>query len=108
MFAELSAEQIEKVSREISCFLEHSAPRVQYRRFLKVESSRDALAASLFASRPGVRLICVGSPTSSLAVTGAEDMRGIDVGDVRAPLLQASPPLVEERWQQLQAMEIGL
>jgi dTDP-4-amino-4,6-dideoxygalactose transaminase len=28
MFAELSTEQIEQVSREISCFLERSAPRV--------------------------------------------------------------------------------
>ena len=28
MFAELTAEQIEKIAREISCFLERSAPRV--------------------------------------------------------------------------------
>ena len=34
--------------------------------------------------------------------------RGIDVGDVRAPLVRASPELVEERWQQLLAIGLAI
>lgn len=34
--------------------------------------------------------------------------RGIHVGDVRAPLVKASPELADERWQQLASMEIGM
>jgi len=34
--------------------------------------------------------------------------RGVEVGDVRAPLLAAAPELVEERWRQLAALGIEL